>query len=660
MKSLVPTIHHTWKDLKIMYSFKKMPRHGSEFFKAAHTNDTISMKALLISEEFDPYVRGNLEETILHSALFNGNKEIAELILDRIPSLINEPMTSDMYKGETPMHIAVLKQDVEMVKELLNRGADVVNARATGSCFVPGEECQCYYGEYLLSFAACIGNEEIVRTLIKHSAPLEAQDSLGNTVLHVLVSQSEKKQKYSMYDLITSLVTEKQQPSLENIVNNDGYTPLKLAAAEGDLEMFNFLVQKQKKIYWTMGTISYCVYDLTNIDTWGEQKSVLDILTTSRNREVHKLIDAKPVKELLHQKWISFAYKYFLMWMFSYSMYITIFTISSLYRPLKPVPPGQFGDYIVKTQKTLAESYQTKEDYLRLLGELITIVGALVILISEILYLYKIGPKNYFGNTSIGGPFPLLLVCYSLLIAVAVIMRIRADAGEAVPISFALIIGWCNTIYFARGFKTFGKFSIIIQKLIFGDFMHWCCLVFICIIGFTFAFYIMFQTLDLADYPYFRDFSMTLRTTFELMMGLMDIPLPYNKPTPNNIYIAYVMYMLFVYLLLLNLLIAMMDDTYWRIAPETEELWKVQIAATILLLEQRIPAFLKIRSGVPGRSLGFDDDKWYIGVEEILPETEGGAGMSTQRYSQNIRWDVVRRNLGKIINMKDSSESTIL
>ncbi|GCB78736.1 hypothetical protein scyTo_0017777, partial [Scyliorhinus torazame] len=159
-------------------------RHGSEFFKAAHINDTVSMKSLLTSKDFDPAIRGNLEETILHTALLNGNKEIAEFILDMMPSLINEPMTSDMYRGETPMHIAVLKQDVEMVKELLKRGADVMNARATGSCFVPGEECQCYYGEYLLSFAACIGNEEIVRTLIKHSAPLEAQDSLGWNVFN--------------------------------------------------------------------------------------------------------------------------------------------------------------------------------------------------------------------------------------------------------------------------------------------------------------------------------------------------------------------------------------------------------------------------------------------------------------------------------------------
>ncbi|XP_069753973.1 transient receptor potential cation channel subfamily V member 6-like [Narcine bancroftii] len=634
-------------------------RPENDFFKAAHSNDINGMKALLKSKDFDPYVRGDLEETILHTALFSGNKEIAEFILDWVPGLINEPMTSDMYKGETPLHIAVLKQDLEMVNELLKRGADLVNSRATGCCFVPGDDCQCYYGEYVLSFAACIGSEEIVRTLVKHNAPLDAQDSLGNTVLHMLVLQEYKTQVYTMYDLITDLVIENQQPSLEEIENNDGYTPLKLAVAEGQLEMFNHLVQKQKKIYWTMGTISYYTYDLTYIDTWGDQTSVLDIITKSRNNKVHQFIDAKPVKELVQQKWISFAYKYFLIWMVSYSLYITVFTISSLYRPLKPVPPGQFGEYVIKIQKTLAESYQTKEDYLRLLGELVTIVGALVILISELTYLHKIGPKSYFGNTSIGGPFPLLMICYSLLILTAVVMRLCADDGEAVPISFALIIGWCNTIYFARGFKTFGKFSILIQKLIFGDFMHWCCLVFICIIGFTFAFYILFHTLDLTDYPYFKSFSMTLRTTFELMMGLLDIPLPYRKPTPTNIYIAYAMYMLFVYLLLLNLLIAMMDDTYWRVVPETELLWKVQFAAVILLLEQRIPAFLKVRSGVPGSSLGFDDDKWYIGVEEMLPETEEQT-TNTQAKPKSIKWEKVRKNLGKIINMKNSDESTRL
>ncbi|XP_078266242.1 transient receptor potential cation channel subfamily V member 6-like [Rhinoraja longicauda] len=645
--------------MHVTVDMDRTKRQKDEFFKAAHLNDTNTMKTLLMSQDFDPSVRGHLEETILHTALFNGNKEIAEFILDRIPALIDEPMTSDMYRGETPMHIAVLKQDMEMLKELLNRGADVIISRATGSCFVPGDDCQCYYGEFVLSFAACIGNEEIVRTLINHNAPLDAQDSLGNTVLHMLVLQEEASHVYSMYDLIMSFETEKQQPSLDCITNNDGYTPLKLAVAEGHMEMFNYLVEKQKKMYWRMGTISYCTYDLTSIDTWEDQKSVLDIITKSRSTKVHKFIDAKPVKELVEQKWIVFAYKYFVMWMVSYTLYITIFTIVSLYRPLKPVPQGLFGEHVIKIHKTLAESYQTKEDYVRLLGELVTVVGALMILTSELMHLCKIGPRNYLVNTSIGGPYPLLLICYSLLVIAAVVMRLLAEDEEAVPISFALIIGWCNTIYFARGFKTLGKFSILIQKILYGDLMHWCSLVFICIIGFTFAFYILFHTLDLTYYPYFRNLAMTMRTTFELMMGLLDIPLPYDKPTPTNIYIVYILYMLFVYLLLLNLLIAMMDDSYWRISPEAEVLWKVQFAAIILLLEQRVPAFLKVRSGVPGSSLGFDDDKWYIGVEEILPESEVEAGAPAQRH-YNIKWDRVRKNLSKIINMKEPAESTSL
>lgn len=34
-------------------------------------------------------------------------------------------------------------------------------------------------GEHPLSFAACVGSEEIVRLLIEHGANIRAQDSLG-------------------------------------------------------------------------------------------------------------------------------------------------------------------------------------------------------------------------------------------------------------------------------------------------------------------------------------------------------------------------------------------------------------------------------------------------------------------------------------------------
>ena len=45
----------------------------------------------------------------------------------------------------------------------------------------------CYYGEYPLAFAACRGSEEIYDFLIDHGADPDAQDSFGNTVLHMVV-----------------------------------------------------------------------------------------------------------------------------------------------------------------------------------------------------------------------------------------------------------------------------------------------------------------------------------------------------------------------------------------------------------------------------------------------------------------------------------------
>jgi len=44
-----------------------------------------------------------------------------------------------------------------------------------------------YWGEYPLSFAACLGQEECVRLLIAKGADIYKKDSNGNTALHMVV-----------------------------------------------------------------------------------------------------------------------------------------------------------------------------------------------------------------------------------------------------------------------------------------------------------------------------------------------------------------------------------------------------------------------------------------------------------------------------------------
>ncbi|XP_075124816.1 transient receptor potential cation channel subfamily V member 5-like [Leptodactylus fuscus] len=637
-------------------------RDSCLLFHTVASNDCTAMRTLLQREDIDPSVRGSLGETILHYAVLHGQKEMVNIILDCVPSIINETMVSDMYRGETALHIAILKQDLDIVHLLLKNGADASHSRATCTCLAPGTECLCYFGEYPLSFAACTGNEKITKLLlVKYGAPLTAQDSLGNTVLHTLVLQQNKALACHMYDLILDLVPLKDSQSAEHLENNDGFTPLKLAANEGNIEMFRYLVNRKKKVYWTIGTISYSIYDLTNIDTWMTQKSVLDIIASSQKPQVRKLVDVTPVKELLSQKWKSFGYKSFLVWMLSYLTYMVIFTTVSLYRPLKPLPPEEGDSIMVMKQKNICESYRSSEDFVRLAGEIITLFGAIFILVSEIPLLIKLGPKKYVGNASTGGPFSLLMVGYSLLIFSAAILRALGHEGEAIPLSLALIIGWCNSIYFARGFKMLGQFSIMIQKIIFADLLCWFCLVFIIIIGFSSAFYVMYQTQKPESNPYLDDFSKMLYIAIEMMMGLTDIQIPTDTSFPL-FYIAYSVYMVFVYLLLVTMLVAMMETTYWRIAQEREELWKIQVAATILLIERRIPKFLKVRTGIPGNSLGLDDGKWYIGVEEILNENmpEKMKPTATICKKSMLCWDKIRKNISLIISMNDSSEITVL
>lgn len=47
-----------------------------------------------------------------------------------------------------------------------------------------------YWGEYPLSFAACLNQHEIFRLLVAKGANPNVRDTNGNTVLHIMVIRS--------------------------------------------------------------------------------------------------------------------------------------------------------------------------------------------------------------------------------------------------------------------------------------------------------------------------------------------------------------------------------------------------------------------------------------------------------------------------------------
>ncbi|XP_027577956.2 transient receptor potential cation channel subfamily V member 6-like isoform X2 [Pipra filicauda] len=548
------------KHLDEIYLLQQKRIWESPLLQAAKENDLPAIRKLLTDGTCDIYQRGAVGETALHVAALYDNLEVAVALMEAAPELVNERMTSELYEGQTALHIAAANQNITLVKALLKRGADASTAQATGHFFRRSSQSLFYFGEHVLSFAACVGNEEIVQLLIENGADIRAQDSLGNTVLHILVLQPNKTFACHMYNLILSYDKNKEgSGSLELIPNNEGLTPFKLAGVEGNTVMFQYLMQKRKQNLWSFGPLTTVLYDITEIDSWAEDQSFLELIVSTKKREARQILDLTPVKEL--------------------------------------------------------ESYVAYEDELRLVGELITVIGAVVILVLEIPDILRVGAAKYFGQTILGGPFHIIVITYACMILVTMVMRLTSTTGEVVPMSFALVLGWCNVMYFARGFQMLGPFTIMIQKMIFGDLMRFCWLMAVVILGFASAFYIIFQTENPENLGQFYNYPMSLFTTFELFLTIIDGPANYDVDLPFMYSVVYFAFAIIAALLMLNLLIAMMGDTHWRVAHEQDELWRAQVVATTVMLERKLPRCLWPRSGICGREYGLGD-RWYLRVED--------------------------------------------
>ncbi|XP_006861333.1 PREDICTED: transient receptor potential cation channel subfamily V member 5 [Chrysochloris asiatica] len=607
-----------WDQLLDEAHMRQQKRIGEcPLLQAAKVNDMCTLKELRLDGICDFKQRGALGETALHVAALYDNLEACLLLMEAAPELVREPMVSELYEGQTALHIAVVNQNVNLVRALLAHGASV-SARATGAAFRRSPHNLIYFGEHPLSFAACVGSEEIVRLLIEHGADIRAQDALGNTVLHILTLQPNKTFACQMYNLLLSYDGRggDSLQSLDLMPNHQGLTPFKLAGVEGNTVMFQHLMQRRKHIQWTYGPLTSTLYDLTEIDSWGEERSFLELVVSSKKREARQILDQTPVKELVSLKWKRYGRPYFCALSAVYLLYIVCFTMCCVYRPLKSRGGNRTHsrDITILQQKLLQEAYVTYQDSIRLVGELVSVLGAVLILFVEIPDIFRVGATRYFGQTILGGPFHVIIITYACMVLVTMVLRLTNSNGEVVPMSFALVLGWCSVMYFARGFQMLGPFTIMIQKMIFGDLLRFCWLMAVVILGFASAFYIIFQTEDPTNLGHFYDYPMALFSTFELFLTVIDGPANYDVNLPFMFSVVYCAFAIIATLLMLNLFIAMMGDTHWRVAHERDELWRAQVVATTVMLERKLPRCLWPHSGICGREYGLGD-RWYLRVE---------------------------------------------
>ncbi|XP_018610587.1 transient receptor potential cation channel subfamily V member 1-like isoform X2 [Scleropages formosus] len=665
-RNTTPKIRFNWnfnkklrgsEELEVQENLKKFDIKS--LFAAVSSGDVSQLQGLelylhrtmkhLTNSEYQSNGKNALLKALLN--LKDGRNDTVEFLLDvaekmgDLKEFVNAAYTDSYYRGHTALHIAIERRSKYFVELLVRKGADV-HAKACGKFFQPHDGPSFYFGELPLSLAACTNQRDVVDFLMDNpyqKVNITETDSLGNTVLHALVLLADNSVENtnfinSMYDyVLTRAAKLHSEIRLEDFENKEGLTPLKLAAKTGKIGVFEHMIQRKfhekdikhlsrKFTEWVYGPVSSSLYDLTSVDSY-ERNSAMEIIvygSTIPNRL--EMLQIEPLNRLLKDKWERFVKWIFLINFLVYVFYLSVFTAVA---------------YNTKRTQEIYFVEHSRNGYLQVTGQVICALGAIYFFFKGLSDLRRKHPKMQ--TLLVDGYSEILFFIQAILFIITSVLYCCGKQEYLGFMVLCLALSWINLLYFSRGSRHMGIYSVIIQKMILSDVLRFLFVYMVYLFGFSAAVVTLleepapshtiqsggkgrsfFQPVNNSSdckKPTFKSFSFTTLELFKFTIGMGDLEFTEQYQYKEVFYVLLISYIVFTYILLLNMLIALMNRTVEKLSEESRNIWKLQQAITILDLERSLPSCLRkrFRSGVekelgtvPGR-----DQRWCFSVEEV-------------------------------------------
>ncbi|KAJ7333646.1 Transient receptor putative cation channel sub V member 6 [Desmophyllum pertusum] len=227
----------------------------------------------------------------------------------------------------------------------------------------------------------------------------------------------------------------------------------------------------------------------------------------------------------------------------------------------------------------------------------------IIILIREVIFQEGFKPV-FFGL--VHNPLRLLFTLSCILLLACLVPRFTCKAHQEDHLAiFALIMAWPYSLTFCRGFALVGPFVVMIYQMLKRDFIIFFVIYMIFVIGFSQAMFLVMMGYDdrtVEDNLFTRWFSAGL--------GLVILSLGEYE----NLYeqIMFFLFMILGALLIVNMLIAMMGNTYLKVA-ETEKEWTRQWARIVLATERMLTPKQRLAAQkVYSQSLGSSGERALI------------------------------------------------
>ena len=210
---LASIINNLNRDLLLALFLEKDENDNTLIHKVVKSkvNEQKIMK-ILLEYGANPNLKDVSGQTPLHLAIVDDKIEIVKLLLEY---LVDYNLKDNL--GNTPLILAIKKNRIEIVELLLQYGADLN---------LKDDE-----GRSPLYLAIMDNNLKMVELLLKYGANPNLKDDLGDTLLHIAVQENN-------FEIIKLLIGYGADPDLKNIF---GITPLGLASKKGHKKIAWFL-----------------------------------------------------------------------------------------------------------------------------------------------------------------------------------------------------------------------------------------------------------------------------------------------------------------------------------------------------------------------------------------------------------------------------------
>ena len=568
--------------------------------------------------------------------------------------------------------------------------------------------------ESVLHLAASEGFSQQVDRLIFYGADVTLKDGKGNTVLHRLVKQmtsSDHGEELKLMDVIKVVVnncvrwwcTEKRMkvptddPEIyqqykrqailylvHDIRNKTNNSVMAYAFKYGANKFLEFLMTMPDVMMFQVGEKIY--YDVSNVTpstnisdrksthrmSNSNKVSVYDQDKDATGRYVHavaniellvsleklsrasQVLDIAPVRQVerMYTSICAWAYAFFLI---LHVVYMSVYTYIGI-------------DISAKFRNITALSYS---DSHVIAAYVIVPLEPIVLLTLFLAYMYRLFRGVDKLNSSV--LVYIIIIIYATLSITWLGLIGHQHSNHDYVLAVALCIGWLGSLSFTRGFKGIHYFYKMLIHMIFNDVFRFAIVFGFVLVAFSFAFHALFQVSDSIATTYETPGD-TLFLSFNMMLGMAEIfdadfdsGMAAVGRTATFAKVVYLFYIALSAIILLNLLIAMMNDSYSTILRGQKVAWRMDAILLGIGVEKLMPWFLRVFGRVKIQKMtptwtNSSDKRWFLVTNSATLDKYAPEVTSFSQNEKNIKnIEITLNNLdAKVLasehTIKDTSE----